>query len=189
MTGADLPDDAGVDTAADLGVELPEDPEQAVDVLADLLLEARADADGRLDDLKRVAAEFENYRKRAQRDHVDMVTAASQRVAEALLPVLDSLDSAARTTPETPGEEKLLAGLVSTRDQILDVLGREGLRPIDAKGRPFDPSLHEAVSGGGDGHLVVVAELRRGYVMGDRLLRPAMVEVAAEDAFADDTEE
>jgi molecular chaperone GrpE len=188
------PDDGVVDTASErtvdsLGADLPDDDAEAVEILTRLVLEARDEAAGAIDDLKRVAADFDNFRKRAQRDRSEIVASAAQRVAEALLPVLDSLDSAARTVPETPAEERLLAGLLSTRDQILEVLAGEGLRPLDAEGERFDPSVHEAVRGGGDGHLVVSSQLRRGYAMGDRLLRPVMVEVVAEDISAEETEE
>lgn len=181
------PEDTAVETALDaLALDLPEAPEEAAELLAAHVLEARHAAESHLDDLKRLAADFENYRKRADRDRADMIASASRRVAAALLPVLDSLDAAAATTAETPGEERLRSGLLSTREQLLDTLAAEGVRPIEVEpGQPFDPTLHEAVSGGGDGHLVVAEVMRRGYTMGERLLRPAMVEVATEDLTED----
>jgi molecular chaperone GrpE len=177
-----VPDDtAQVSAVEALGIDLPDRPEEAIELLAAHVVEARSTADSYLDDLKRIAADFENYRKRADRDRADMVASASRRVATALLPVLDSLDAAAATM-DTAGEERLRAGLLSTREQLLDTLAAEGVAPIVIeRGQPFDPNLHDAVRGGGDGHLVITAELRRGYTMHDRLLRPAMVEVAAED--------
>jgi molecular chaperone GrpE len=181
-----VPDDTVQETAVDaLGIDLPDRADEAVELLAAYVLEARSTAESHLDDLKRLAADFENFRKRAERDRADMVASASRRVALALLPVLDSLDAAAATTEE-PGDDRLRAGLLSTREQLLDALGAEGVRPITVgHGEPFDPNLHDAVRGGGDGHLVVTAELRRGYTMNGRLLRPAMVEVAAEDLSED----
>jgi molecular chaperone GrpE len=177
-----VPDDtAQVSAVEALGIDLPDRPEEAIELLAAHVVEARSTADSYLGDLKRIAADFENYRKRADRDRADMVASASRRVATALLPVLDSLDAAAATM-DTAGEERLRAGLLSTREQLLDTLAAEGVAPIVIeRGQPFDPNLHDAVRGGGDGHLVITAELRRGYTMHDRLLRPAMVEVAAED--------
>lgn len=176
------PDDtAQVSAVEALDIDLPDRPDEAIELLAAHVLEARSIAGSYLDDLKRIAADFENYRKRSDRDHADMVASASRRVASALLPVLDSLDAAAATV-ETAGEERLRSGLLGTREQLLDTLAAEGVRPIAIEpGHPFDPNLHEAVRGGGDGHLVITAVLRRGYTMHDRLLRPAMVEVAAED--------
>jgi molecular chaperone GrpE len=180
--------ETAVETAVEaLGIDIPDEPDEAVELLAARALEARREAESHLDDLRRLAAEFENFRKRSDRDRGDMIASASRRVASALLPVLDSLDAAAAgTRVETPGEERLRAGLLRTREQLLDVLGAEGVAPIEvAPGAAFDPAVHEAVTGGGDGHLVVTAVLRRGYTINDRLLRPAMVEVAAEDLLED----
>lgn len=175
-------EESGVDTVEEeLGLDLPDEPAAAAEVLAAELVRTRRDAQSHLDDLKRVAADFENYRKRAQREYAEMVGRAAQRIISDLLPVLDSLDAAAGGEAETPGEEALLAGLRGTRQQLADVLAAEGLEPIEALGKPFDPNVHEAISGGGDGHLVVVAELRRGYTLNGRVLRPALVEVVAED--------
>lgn len=170
-----------------LGVDLPDHPEAAVEELAGMVISAENLATTTLDDLKRLAADFENFRKRAERDRSDMVAMAARDVALAILPVLDGLDAAAAAGAETPGEQRLLDGLLSTRDQLLAVLAAEGVTPVAiGPNEPFDPSVHEAVSGGGSGHLVVTAELRRGYRLGDRLLRAAMVQVAAEDAAADE---
>jgi molecular chaperone GrpE len=179
----DLTEDRALDT---LDVDLPDDPARALDVLAEHLVEARSEAASHLADLQRLAADYENYRKRSERDRDGMIASAARRVSEALLPVLDSLDAAAASHPETPGEERFRSGLTSTRDQLISVLASEGVHPIDvAEGDEFDPTIHEAVSGGGDGHLIVTSVMRRGYRVGDRLLRPAMVAVASEDLSAE----
>lgn len=167
-------------------VNLPEDPDEAVEFLTEELAEARQSAESYLDDLKRVAADFENFRKRAARDREETVERASQRLVAALLPVLDSFDAALSADDDTPAQERVLSGMRNIHQQLFDVLGLEGLEAIDAVGRPFDPSRHEAISGGGDGHLVVVAEVRRGYTFKGRVLRPALVEVAAEDVSGDE---
>lgn len=161
-----------------LGVELPEDSDAAVAVLIEALATARRTSDAYLDDLQRVAAEYENYRKRSQREREEVVLRASQRVVEALLPVLDSFDHAFAFEAATESEAKLLAGLRSTFHQLTDVLGKEGLEIIPTVGEPFDPAVHEAVAGGGSGELVVAEELRRGYRLEGRVLRPAMVRVS-----------
>lgn len=145
--------------------------------LAAELRAAQEEATAYLGDLQRVAAEFENYRKRAQRERDEIVARATQSLVRDLLPVLDSLDGA--FTAAQGGDERLLAGIRSTQQQFLDVLAREGLAPIEAAGMPFDPERHEAVSGSGAGNLVVVAEMRRGYTLRDRVLRPSLVAVAA----------
>jgi molecular chaperone GrpE len=165
-------------TAADLGLDLPEDDGAAIEVLLDALATARASADSYLDDLRRVAAEFENFRKRAAREREEITARSSQRLVAALLPVLDSFDQAFAHQAQTPGEEQILAGVRGTFHQLMDTLAREGLEVIPTVGEPFDPVTHEAVAGGGDGELVVSEEFRRGYTLKGRVVRPAMVVVA-----------
>jgi molecular chaperone GrpE len=167
-------------TPADLGVELPEDREEAVAVLTAHLADARADAETHLDDLRRVAAEFDNFRKRSLRDREQMISSASERVVRAMLPVLDSFDAALAIEPSTETEQKMLGGMRGTYDQLMDVLAKEGLTPIEAAGARFDPELHEAVMSSGDGDLVVAQELRRGYLLGNRVLRAALVALESE---------
>jgi molecular chaperone GrpE len=164
-----------------IDLELPDDPDQAVDMLIGELSDARIAAESHLDDLKRVAADFENYRKRANREREEMVTRASERLVTDLLPVLDSLEAALAAEVDGGVQERLLVGVRNTQQQLLDILTAHGLEPSTAQGQPFDPNLHEAISGGGDGHLVVVAEIRRGYSFNGRVIRPALVQVAAED--------
>lgn len=166
-------------------VDLPEDPDEALAFVLGALAEARAEAASHLDDLRRLAAELENFRKRATRDRDDLVSRATQRLIQDLLPVLDAFDAGLAVTPDSPAGERLLAGIESIHQQLMSVLEREGLETVSATGRPFDPAVHEAVSGGGTGHLVVTAEMRRGYTLGGRVIRPALVSVAADD---EDTE-
>jgi molecular chaperone GrpE len=174
-SGAPMP------AAADLGIDLPEDHDEAIDALLEALATTRASADAYLDDLQRLAAEFENYRKRAGREREEIVERSTQRLVEEMLPILDSFDQAFAHEPQTPGEEQVLAGVRGTFHQLVDVLGREGLEMVPGAGSPFDPNYHEAVGGGGDGELVVARELRRGYSLKGRVVRPALVIVAAEE--------
>ncbi len=173
----------GDDPAAPEGavIALPEDPDEAIRVLIDAVGIAQQAADRYLDDLRRLAAEYENYRKRVQRDREELINRSAQRVVEALLPVLDSFDQAFAHEAQTPGEEQLLSGVRGTFHQLMDVLGKEGLTPVPGLGEPFDPNVHEAVMGGGDGDLVVAQELRRGYIHNGRLLRAALVAVESTD--------
>jgi molecular chaperone GrpE len=176
----DLEDGAGLPVAPEaLGIELPDDRDEAVGVLLGALATARVAADSYLDDLQRVAAEFENYRKRAQRERDGLVERSTQRLVAALLPVLDSFDQAFAHEAKTPGEEQVLAGVRGTFHQLMDVLGGEGLEMTRAEGEAFDPNLHEAVGGVAGDDLVVAREVRRGYLLKGRVLRPAMVLVAA----------
>lgn len=166
-------------TAHDLGLELPEDPDEAQALLLRELSEARQEAGEQLEMLQRVAADFDNYRRRVERDQVENVERASQRVIESLLPTLDAFDAATAFEPQSPSEQNTLDGMLATRAQLLETLSREGFEPIPAAGEHFDPKVHEAVSGpsGGEGDLVVDAELRRGYVMRGRVIRPSLVTV------------
>ena len=165
-----------------LGLDLPDDREEAVGVLLDALATTRGAADAYLGDLQRVAAEFENFRKRAAREREETIARAAQRVVQALLPVLDSFDQAFAHQAQTPSEQQVLAGVRGTFHQLMDVLSKEGLETIPAVGEDFDPEVHEAVAGGGDGDLMVSRELRRGYALKGRVLRPAMVVVAPRPA-------
>jgi molecular chaperone GrpE len=164
-------------TAEDLGIELPVDPSEAVEVLLRHLADARAETASHLDDLQRLAADFENFRRRASRDQRETTQRAAERVATDLLPALDSFEAALAFEPSTEPEEKLLAGVRRTHEQLMNILAGHGLEIIPTVGEVFDPEVHEAVtsSEGGDGRLVVNEELRRGYRLKDRLVRPALV--------------
>lgn len=169
-----------LDSPESLGLVLPEDPAEAVPLLLQELAEARTSGESYLDDLQRVVADFDNYRKRIQREQSEGSGRASAQLLASLLPVLDSFDVAFTHEAETPSEAKLLAGMRSTYQLLIDTLAKEGLEPIAAVGERFDPELHEAVQApanpdGGD--LLVAQELRRGYFLGGRILRPALVAV------------
>ncbi len=166
-------------TAHDLGLELPDDPAEVRDLLLRELSEARQEAGEHLEMLQRVAADFDNFRRRVERDQAENVERASQRVIEGLLPTLDAFDAATAFEPQSPSEEKIKEGMMSTRGQLLETLARDGFEPIPTTGEAFDPKVHEAVSGPGegDGDLVIGAELRRGYVMRGRVIRPSLVTV------------
>ena len=165
-------------TAETLGIELPESREECEKLLIRELGEARLEADELLGNLQRVTAEFDNYRKRTERDRVENVRRAGQRVIESLLPVLDSIDAAMAIDAATPTEAKMLEGMTGTHAQLLEALSRDGFAEIDAVGAPFDPALHEAISViPGEGEQVVDQEVRKGYVMGGRVIRPSLVVV------------
>lgn len=184
-----LPDDGmTVDDEAASGpaLDLPEDPEEAVVALSAALMQARSNSDRYLDDYRRMAADFDNFRKRAQRDQADIVSRASERVLVNLLPVLDSFDMALGIDAETDAEQKMLSGMQSTHGQLLSIMAGEGLTPIPTVGEEFDPNIHEAVHmAEGSGTMYVTAEVRRGYLLGDRVLRAALVAVGYEEVTAD----
>lgn len=163
-------------TPESLGLTLPDDPDEAQLILLRELAEAREEAGDLLGNLQRVAAEFDNHRKRTERDQVENVQRASQRVIESLLPALDSLDAALEIEATTETETRMLEGMRGTQILILDTLARDGFAPIEAVGAPFDPALHEAISvNPGEGDQIVDKEVRKGYVMRGRVIRPSLV--------------
>jgi molecular chaperone GrpE len=138
-----------------------------------------AERDERVNDLKRVAADFENYRKRVARDQESLVARAHERLVKELLPVLDDLERALAAAEEHE-EAKLEEGVRLVHRSLEDALKREGLAEIETNGR-FDPHVHEALlsqpSDAEEGSVLEV--LQKGYRLGDRVIRPARVIVAA----------
>lgn len=147
---------------------------------SDQLNRAQAEAASHLDDLRRLKAEFDNYRKRVLREQTALAEAASGTLAARLLGVLDNFDLAISAAEATRDFEKMLKGVEMVYGELKEVLLAEGLESIEAKGKPFDPNLHEAaleIPGDDSGHLVVSEVLRPGYMFTGRVLRPAMVKV------------
>lgn len=128
----------------------------------------------------RLAADFENLKKRARQEQLDTMRYAAATLAERLLPVLDDAERALEHTPEGV-DEGWLKGVQMTFRKLEEVLAGVGVERIDAKGAAFDPSLHEAIGSEASEEQpedTVLAELRPGYRMHDRVLRPALVKVA-----------
>jgi len=128
-----------------------------------------------------LAAEFDNYRKRAAREKEAIVSYGNERILLAILPFLDNLERAITQSRSTGEEGALLSGVRITYDRILAELRKFGLEQISAVGEPFDPNLHEAIArvpweGKPEG--TVLDESRKGYLLNGRLLRPSQVTVA-----------
>jgi molecular chaperone GrpE len=142
------------------------------------LQKLKAERDSLLDRLARAQAEFENARRRASKEQQDFRDYASFDTIKSLLPVLDSFERALQTKSEAAD---FRSGVELIYKQLQDALVKLGVRPIPAKGEPFDPRYHEAIemveSTDAPDH-EVLEELQRGYKFKDRLLRPAMVKVA-----------
>ncbi len=147
-------------------------------------LEQRLDAaesqrDEYLGDLRRVAADFDNYKKRVARDQASVVARAHERLVKELLPVLDDLERALEAAAEHE-EAKLEEGVALVERQLRSTLAKEGLEEVDTEGH-FDPHVHEALlaqpSEADEGDIIQV--LQKGYRLGDRILRPARVVISA----------
>jgi molecular chaperone GrpE len=135
----------------------------------------KEERDGLYDRLLRQKAEFENYKKRVDRERSEFVQFASAELMRELLNALDSFDLALRNT----GGD--LRGFELIYKQLQDTMGRFGLKPIDAKGQKFDPNFHQAVATQPADDVeenTVIDEMRKGYTLNGRLLRPAMVTVS-----------
>jgi molecular chaperone GrpE len=145
----------------------------------DRLAAAEAKAQEHLDDLKRLAAEFENYKKRAAREQANLSARAAERLVKELLPIVDDLERALEAA-EHHEEAKLEDGVRLVHRQLASALEREGLAEIETDGK-FDPHVHEALlsqpADAEEGSVIEV--LQKGYKLGDRVLRPARVVVAA----------
>jgi molecular chaperone GrpE len=129
----------------------------------------------------RARAELDNYRKRVVREKEDAIRYANASLLESLLPILDNFElglGAARQAPEAAG---IVQGLEMVRRQLEDFLRSHGMEVVDAVGQPFDPNLHEAVGQEASAEVAegdVIRQLRRGFKLRDRLLRPASVVVS-----------
>ena len=166
---------------APLGPETGDDEgsSSSPDELLARLQDAERERDKHLDDLRRVAADFDNYRKRVVREQTQILVRSGERVVAKLLPVLDDLERALEAA-EHHEEAKVLEGVRMTKDALAGVLASEGVEEIASEG-PFDPHVHEALmiqaaEGVEPGHVVQVVQ--RGYRIGDAVLRPARVVVA-----------
>jgi molecular chaperone GrpE len=166
------------------GELLEEDENEAAAAVAledDLaeLARLQTERDEYLDALRRVQADFENYRKRVLREQTALVERATEALVEQLLPALDSFELALESLEGS--DEKVHKGMELVRAQLHDVLAKAGLTEIEAKGHAFDPTVHEAVAQDGDeGEPVVSDVYRTGYRLKDRVLRPATVKVTRE---------
>lgn len=139
-----------------------------------------------LDALQRERAAFINYRRRTEQERAETIQYASANLLKKLLPIMDDFDRALAAIPEEERKNnKWVAGVELIARKLHNVMEQEGVEPIDAKGQPFDPNLHEAVAfednadaGQGDKHEDTVSEVfSKGYKLRDRVLRPAMVKV------------
>jgi molecular chaperone GrpE len=151
-----------------------------VETVQQELDKAREEAAANLDDARRIKAEFENYRKRMLKEQTSLVEGASLALIEQLLPVLDDFELALLAADHAK-DDNFVRGVEMVYGSLLDVLRRQGLEKIDAAGKPFDPSQHEAMmeipGGSPDGDPSVAEVVRSGYTLKGRVIRPARVTV------------
>jgi molecular chaperone GrpE len=178
-------DEAGAeeDAAATDDAEALEEVEAEVEeaAIAADLAKARAEAESYLDDLRRLQADFDNYRKRTLREQTARAASASQALVARLLPVLDNFELAVSSAEQSRDFDRMLKGVEMVFGELREVLETEGLVRIEAEGKPFDPERHEAVIAVEEEDTepgMVVDIVRAGYELRGKVLRPAMVKVA-----------
>lgn len=161
---------------------VPLSPEQIED-----LKTRAAKADENWDRLLRTTADFDNFKKRAAREKIEAAQYANFSLIQKLLPVLDNFEMALAAAQTAQGDKlaSLQSGVQIIQQQFKNALAETGLEEIDAAGKPFDPNFHEAISQQESAETAegsVLQQLRKGYKLKDRLVRPATVIVAKKPA-------
>jgi molecular chaperone GrpE len=168
-------DNGGDASGPDVAAAPSADPQREIETL-------KKERDDLYDRVLRKQAEFENYKKRMDREKSDFMQFASADLIKEILNALDSFELALKNAATQTGGQNMLRGFELIHKQIQDTLARFGLKPIEAKGKKFDPHYHQAVSTQPTDEVeenTVIQEMRKGYLLNGRLLRPAMVSVAA----------
>lgn len=167
--------------------KLPE-PVGEVQVLQEKLAAVEAESKAKHDQLLRLAAEFENYKKRTVRESEEFRKYANEALLRELLTVVDNLERAIGSVNDTPDSNVcVLEGVRMTLQEILKILDKFGVKPIDSLGKLFDPTFHQAIlqeETMSQPENTILREMQRGYMIHDRLLRPAMVVVAKAASFS-----
>lgn len=167
----------------DAQVQTSEVDPEALTQLAAEVETLKSQLDERTSQYMRIAADFENFRKRTGREKVDLEQRVKRDTLSELLPVIDSFDRArSHIKPQTDQEDNIHNSYQGVYKQLVDCLKRIGVAPMRSKGQPFDPNLHEAVMREPTNEFeegTVVEELVSGYLLGEQVLRHAMVKVAA----------
>lgn len=155
--------------------------EEKVLTLEAELKQSKEQADEYYERLQRLQAEFDNFRKRTQKEKEETMKYAAERVVEAMLPVLDNFERAVFSSQSNQDFKAFSQGVDMILKQMQNALVREGLKPIEAVGQPFDPKLHDAVMQVDSTDYpenTVVEELQKGYYLKEKVLRPSMVKVS-----------
>lgn len=178
----EIPINSGAGAAAAPGQT---EKESSMDSLEDQIRKLAAEKDELRDTLLRRQADFENYRKRVEKEHQQARHRGVEHVIENLLPVLDAFDNALASASKNASAAEYLKGFELIRRQLWDLLSKQGLVRIESVGKEFNPHFHHAIARvetteQSDG--TIVDELQPGYTFHERVLRPAMVRVAAEPA-------
>ncbi len=156
--------------------------QREIDDLRASLEEARREAAENYEKFLRTLADLDNFRRRTRMEYEEVVANANRELMAGLLPIIDNFERALAAAEQTQNFEALHEGVVLIWKQLRELLSKFGVEPIEAKGKPFDPSLHEAILQAEPSEEfppgTVVEEIQKGYRMKGRLLRPSLVKVA-----------
>jgi molecular chaperone GrpE len=180
MSVAKFKKDGNSEELQESGAGVPEQAEGAAEA-GQLLAQKEEELKQVQDRMLRLAAEMENTRKRLEREKADAICFANESLIRALLPVVDNLHRAVEHSEQEASFQDLLEGVRMTLKGFLDTLARFGCEPFDSMGEHFDPNRHEAVlqqQSAEHPDMTVIQELQKGFMLRERLLRPAMVAVA-----------
>jgi len=174
------PEDEEMPSASELS-DVPTQPDPDIEPLEKRLAKAEEEKKEAREKYLRTYAEFENFKKRIAKEQGDQNRYANERLLAALLPVLDNLARAISHAKESKNLEKLIEGLELTQKEFLSVLSKFGVTAVESFGQPFDPAHHQAmlqVETDDQEENTVVEEFQKGYLLHNRVLRPALVSVA-----------
>jgi len=156
-------------------------PEEKILSLEAELAQLKMQSSEYYEHLQRLQADFDNYRKRTQKEKQDLVQYAASRVVEAMLPMVDNFERAIASAQTNQDFEAFAQGVEMIYRQVYALLEQEGLRQIEAAGLPFDPKLHEAIMQVESAEYpenTIIEELQKGYYLKDKVLRPSIVKVS-----------
>jgi len=179
----DIPDEESLDSGAEMkdGSDIDNQGEEADESIEQQLEKAQATIKEYWDQIMRLKAEMENNRKRASRDIENAHKYALRNFAESLLPIVDSMEMGQQAAEaDNANLSSIVEGTQLTMSMFIQVLEKHGLKQIDPVGEPFDPEQHQAISMVEDDkaeHNVVIKVMQKGFLLNDRLVRPAMVVV------------
>ncbi len=168
---------------AEADADPPPDPAESLARAREDLQEASQRADTAQQSYLRAVADLDNYRKRMQREQEAIITRTTGRMLTSLLPVLDSFDAALGQEAAPDQESQVWSGMKATHELLLGTLNNQGLETVPTTGEPFSPDLHQPINAPpeGPGEIMVSDEVRRGYRLGGKLLRAALVVVTREE--------
>ncbi len=172
----DIDDDMATD-GGETAATKSEEPEIVQQNLVEELEQERIRSSEYLDQAQRTRAELINYRRRMEQEMQTVRRFAAENLISRILPVIDDFQRANEAVPAEERDTPWVQGMRLIERKMWSILEAEGVKPIEAVGKPFDPSMHEAVSLDSDGGDTVVEEFQRGYMLHDRTIRPAMVRV------------